>query len=141
MSAKKCRVALIGTGGRCNAYTMYGAKEEMEIVAVADLSENNRRTYLGLNDLVGLVKEYSDWREMFEKEDIDGVVISTPNDQHLEPAVAAMEKGYVVALEKPIEASAESCRKLLAARKKHDARVIVGFVLRSYFDNICNVQK
>lgn len=131
MSGKKCRVALIGTGGRCNAYTMYGAKEEMEVIAVADPSEKNRKTYLGLNDMVGMVNEYSDWREMFGKEDIDGVVISTPNHQHLEPAIAAMERNYVIALEKPIAESEESCRKLLAAREKYNARVIVGFVLRS----------
>lgn len=131
MSSKKYRVALVGTGGRANAYTMHGAKEEMELVAVADPNENNRKTFLGLNSIVGLVNEYADWREMFDKEDIDGVVISTPNHLHLEPALAAMEKGYVIALEKPIAESEESCRKLLAAKRKYNARIIVGFVLRS----------
>lgn len=130
--AKQKRVVLIGTGGRANAYTMYGSKEQIDLVGVADPNPGNRRTFLGLNSLVGLVPEFDDWRTMLDRTpDIDGVVITTPNNAHTEPALECMKRGYVLALEKPIAESPENCRLLLAAKRRYHARVVVGFVLRA----------
>lgn len=132
MNTRKMRVVLIGTGGRANAYTMYGSKEQIALVGVADLNPQNRRTFLGLNSLVGLVPEFDDWRTMLDRTpDIDGVVITTPNHTHTEPAVECMKRGYVLALEKPIAESPENCRLLLDAKRRYQARVVVGFVLRA----------
>lgn len=126
------RVVFIGTGGRANGYTMYGAKEEMNIVGVADPHAGNRRTFLGLNSLVGLVPEYDDWRQMLDRVGpIDGAIITTPNHQHVEPAVECMRRGLVLALEKPIAEGAENCRRLLDAKRRHKARLVIGFIMRS----------
>ncbi len=131
MKKMKKKVAFIGTGGRAGAYTRYGAKEQMDIVGIADVSADNRKLFLGLNNLVGKVSQYDNWRDMYDQLDIDGVVISTPNHQHVEPAVEAMKRGWVVALEKPVAESPESCKRLLKIKNKFNAQVIVGFVLRS----------
>lgn len=125
------KVALVGTGGRSGSYTRYGAKEQMDIVGIADISADNRTLFLGLNDLVGKVPEFDSWREMYDSVEIDGVVICTPNHQHTEPAVEAMKRGWVVALEKPIAENAKNCIELLNVQKEFDAQVLVGFVLRS----------
>lgn len=127
----KKKVAVIGAGGRANAYLMYGAKETFDLVAIADPNLRNRETFLGLNDLVGLVQEYDSWETMFQKHELDGVIICTPNHSHLLPAVAAMERGIVVALEKPIAERPDACRQILESKKAFNARVLVGFVLRS----------
>lgn len=128
----KKKVVVIGAGGRANSYLMYGAKEQYELLAVADPNENNRKTFLGLNSLVGKVKEYDRFKRMLEEiNDIDGAIISTPNHQHVEPAVECMKRGIVTALEKPIAESEEACRKILDAKRKFNGRVLVGFVLRS----------
>jgi predicted dehydrogenase len=132
VAAKQKRVVLIGTGGRANAYTMYGAKEQVALVGVADPLPQNRRLFFGLNSLVGLVPEFDDWRTMLDSTpDIDGVIITTPNHTHTEPAVECMKRGYVLALEKPIAESPENCRLLLEAKRRYNARVVVGFVLRA----------
>ena len=128
----KKRVVFIGAGGRANGYTQYGAKDLMNIVGVADPNPANRRLFLGLNSLIGLVPEFDDWRGMLDQAGpVDGVVITTPNHQHVDPAVECMRRGMVVALEKPIAESADSCRRLLAARRKYNARLVIGFVMRS----------
>ena len=127
----KKRVAFIGTGGRSGSYTRYGVKEQIDIVGIADISKANRQLFLGLNDLVDKVPEFDSWEEMYNEVDADGVVICTPNHQHVAPAVEAMKRGWVVALEKPIAENAESCIELLNVKKEHDAQVLVGFVLRS----------
>jgi len=128
----KKRVVVIGAGGRANSYLMYGAKEQYELVAVADPNQKNRKTFLGLNSMVGKVKEYNCFKKMLEElNDIDGAIICTPNHQHVEPAVECMRRGIVIALEKPIAENEESCRKILEAKRKYNGRVLVGFVLRS----------
>ncbi len=130
--ADRKRVVFIGAGGRANGYTMYGAKDQMQIVGVADPHAGNRKTFLGLNSLVGLVPEFDDWRQMLDKVGpIDGVVITTPNHEHVEPGVECMKRGYVVALEKPIAECPEACRRLLEAKRRHAARLVIGFVMRS----------
>src|SRR5688572_1968654 len=129
---KKKRVVLIGTGGRANAYTTNTPREEVEFVGVADPNPNNRRTFLGLNSLVGLAPEFEDWRTMLDAlPDIDGAVITTPNHLHTEPAVECMRRGLVLALEKPIAENPENCRCLLAAKQEYSAQVLIGFVMRS----------
>lgn len=129
---KRKRVVLIGTGGRANAYLMYGTKEQIELVGVADPNPDNRRVFLGLNSLVGRVPQFDDWRTMLDQVPaIDGAIITTPNHAHTEPALACMERGLVLALEKPIAESPGNCRRLLEAKRRFQARVVVGFVLRS----------
>jgi predicted dehydrogenase len=129
----KNNVVLIGAGGRANAYLMYGAKEEYNLLAIVDPNAANRKTFLGLNSLVGMVKEYDDFESMIAgtKEKIDGVIITTPNHLHLIPAIECMKRGVVLALEKPIAENIESCKKILKAKRKYNGRVLVGFVLRS----------
>jgi predicted dehydrogenase len=128
----KKRVVLIGTGGRANGYTMYGAKEQIDLVGVADPNAGNRRMFLGLNSLVGLVPEYEDWREMLDRSGpLDGMIITTPNHLHVEPAVEGMKRGLVVVLEKPIAECPDSCRRLLEAKRRYRARLMIGFNMRS----------
>ena len=56
-----------------------------------------------------------DWRELIAMEDIDVVSICTPNDRHEEMAVAALEAGKHVYLDKPVAVTAESARRIARA--------------------------
>jgi predicted dehydrogenase len=61
-------------------------------------------------------KRYADYREMLEKQkDIDAVVIATPDHGHALQALAAMQLGKHVYVQKPLCWSVEECR-VLAAR-------------------------
>jgi predicted dehydrogenase len=58
-------------------------------------------------------KRYSDYREMLEKEKgIDGVVIATPDHMHATIALAAMDLGKHVYVQKPLTWSVDEARKL-----------------------------
>jgi predicted dehydrogenase len=52
---------------------------------------------------LGFQKAYGDWRRLIEDPAVDVVDIVTPNNLHVEPALAAIEAGKHVFCEKPIQ--------------------------------------
>ncbi len=66
---------------------------------------------------------YTDFREMLEKQDdIDAVVIGTPDHTHAVIALAAMSLGKHVYLQKPLAWSVEECRRL--AQRAAETKVV-----------------
>jgi predicted dehydrogenase len=66
---------------------------------------------------------YQDYRQMLEKQkDIDAVVIATPDHMHATIALAAMDLGKHVYVEKPLTWSIAEARQL--ARKAQSSRVV-----------------
>lgn len=63
-------------------------------------------------------KQYSGYREMFEAEKPDAVLVATSWDAHVEVALYAMEKGIAVALEVGGAYSEEECRALVDTYEK-----------------------
>lgn len=64
-------------------------------------------------------KNYSDWREMLDKEkSIDAVVIGTPDHTHAPIAAAFMRAGKHVYVEKPLAKTIYECRKLAEIAKE-----------------------
>lgn len=130
---RKFKVGLIGTGGRCRSYANPYAKcPEMEIVAMADPSEQSRLDTVAQSGIKNKVSHYGDYRELLAKHnDLDGVVISTPNHLHRETAIPFIERGIPIALEKPIATTIGDAEMILDAARIHNTRILVGFVLRS----------
>ena len=100
----KLRMAFIGSGGRggANLNEFYTLGEE--IVALCDVDTG------ALDGAANKVKErcpnvrrYQDFRKMLDAEkDLDAVVVSTPDHMHATAAIAAMERGCHVYVEKPL---------------------------------------
>ena len=57
----------------------------------------------------------TDWRALVDRKDIDLVDIASPNDTHVEIAVAAARAGKMVMCEKPLGRSAAEAEKMVAA--------------------------
>ena len=73
-----------------------------------------------------------DMRLMFEKKDIDAVVIATPDHWHAPAALLAMKAGKHVYLEKPCCHTPEEGEILLQAAKKYGSIVQMGNQRRSW---------
>ena len=66
-----------------------------------------------LQDQYAKTKRYTDYREMLDKQkNIDAVVIATPDHMHALIALAAMDLGKHVYVQKPLAWSVEECRRL-----------------------------
>lgn len=67
------------------------------------------------------------WRELIAMEDIDVVSICTPNQDHEEMAIAALEAGKHVYLDKPVAVTGESAMRIAAAAEKAKGKTRVVF--------------
>lgn len=127
------RIGFIGTGGRSWAWAQHLVDDPR--VVISALADPNRRHVdrfrerfeLGDDTLV-----FEDHQTMLEAiDDLDAVVICTPNFLHAKQAERCFERGLAVALEKPLATDPESCRRVLEADRRGGGRSMLGFVLRS----------
>ena len=70
------------------------------------------------------------YREVVERDDVDLVVVASPDHAHTEPAVAAFEHGKHVFCEKPMATTVADCQAIWDAARAADRHLFVGFVLR-----------
>jgi len=73
---------------------------------------------------------FSGWRELLDSELVDVVSVVTPPNTHTEIAVAALERGIHVLVEKPISVTADNARRLVEAERQSTATATVDFMLR-----------
>ena len=74
---------------------------------------------------------FGDYRTMLDREPFDLILVGTPDHWHALPAIAAMEKGADVWIQKPIGVDVAECRALSAAAKKNRRVTQVGLQRRS----------
>jgi len=88
-------------------------------------SRGDKDTYKGC-------KAYNDFRELLARDDIDAVVIATPDHWHVPIALAAVQAGKDVYVEKPLGVSIEQNKALRAAVHRYGAIFQYGTQQRSF---------
>jgi len=78
-------------------------------------------------------KLYKDFRKMLEQNDIDAVIIGTPDHWHCLLTVYALQAGKDVYVEKPMANTIEECNIMVRAAKQYNRIVQVGQQQRSGF--------
>jgi predicted dehydrogenase len=69
---------------------------------------------------------YRDYRDLLEKEQLDGVVIAVPLHMHREITVAALDAGLHVFCEKAMAQTYEDCNEMVKARERNNKILYVG---------------
>lgn len=129
---KPVTVICIGAGNRGNTYSRFAQKhpEYMQLVGVAEPIDQRRNDFSQLYTLPNN-RQFTTWEQVFDKPKMaDAVLISTPDNLHYGPAMAAIAKGYHVLLEKPVSPSLKECEEIAAAAQKAGVMVAVCHVLR-----------
>lgn len=128
----KVKAIILGYGSRGNSYAQYAIDhpEELEIVAVADPVVAKRETAQKQHNL-SKDQVYADWREIAQKPKMaDFAIISMQDKMHYEPALAMIDKGYHLLLEKPMAPTALECKHITEAAERKGVKVVVCHVLR-----------
>lgn len=128
------KVGLIGCGGMGNTHNLslkaLSPVMDIEVSALADLREEFLEKAA---EHWPKARLYKTGMELLEKEELDSVHICLPSYLHTEHAVAAMDKGMHVFIEKPVCLTKEEGEKLLQAQKRNNVQVMAGQVVR-FFD-------
>ena len=122
---KKIRTAVIGVGylGRFHAQK-YAAAEGCELVAVCDERAECRTAFAAELS----TRACADYRELLGE--VDAVSIVTPTPAHYAIALAFLEAGTHVLVEKPITETSAQARALIAAARRYKRVLQVGHLER-----------
>lgn len=102
---EKVKLGFIGTGGMASAHmrNLNDNFEDVEFTAMCDISE--ARAKHCAQEFGG--NAYTDFRVMYDKEELDAVYICTPPFAHGEQERIACERGIAMFIEKPIHSELE----------------------------------
>ena len=131
VNRKARRVGLIGAGwyGKSDLWRLVQVAP-VEIVSICDPDTRM------LAEAVEIARQrqkskksprtYSDYRELLKEKDLDIVLIGSPDHWHALQAIAAIESGADVYLQKPISVDVMEGEAILAAARKHKRVVQIG---------------
>ncbi|MFZ4451412.1 Gfo/Idh/MocA family protein [Salibacterium aidingense] len=119
------KTAVVGVGNIGKIHCRYYREnQDAELTAVCDLIEDQAQAAASLYDC----KAYTDIEEMLSREEIDVISIAAAGEEnggdHFEPAMAAIDAGKDVLVEKPISNNIEQAREMVQAAAEKNVRLV-----------------
>jgi len=127
---KKVTALLLGAGNRGTIYAdqVKARPQDVELVGVAEPNRGRRER---IQTAHRLSRVWDTWEKALEGPKVaDCAIISTQDKMHFEPAMAALEKGYHVLLEKPMSGDLLECLALEEASRVQGRLLLIAHVLR-----------
>ena len=132
---KKARFGVIGCGSIAEIahFPSIQRTEGAELVACCDINEETAKQAA---EKWGARVWYSDYRTMLaECDDLDAVVIATPNNVHRNQAIAAAKAGVHVVVEKPLAPTNTEAWDIVNACRENGVKLMVGCDRRFWTHN------
>lgn len=120
------RIGVIGAGWWAvkNHIPVLQSREDVKVAAVCRLGADELRK---VQREFGIEFATEDYRELLRREDLDGVVISSPHRFHYEHAAAALNQGLHVLCEKPMVLRAQEAHKLADQARFRQLHFLIPF--------------
>jgi predicted dehydrogenase len=126
------RIALLGTGWIMDFHARAALEHPgAELVAAANWREPSLRR---LAERYGIARTTTDWRALAANPAVDAVVIGTPNALHAAQAIAFLEAGKHVLVEKPMAPTVAEADAMVAAARGAGAFLMVAHCWRFHPD-------
>ncbi len=127
--AKPVRIAVIGAGAVSDYHHVPAIRQDprAELVLVCDASEAMARQRAEQWHLDRVSMNY---QEVCAADDVDAVIIATPNSTHAAIAMAALQNGKHVLCEKPLGLSADQAGQMYRAAKAAGVVHMTAFTYR-----------
>jgi predicted dehydrogenase len=125
---KTVKLGLIGAGGIAQTHCRAIADVEgVEVVAASDLiAENVQQTA----ERWGIAHTFTDYDDMLQMDELDGVIVCTPTAVHAPPTIAALKAGKHVLCEKPMEATLDAAAEMVRTAHRTGKILMVALKLR-----------
>jgi predicted dehydrogenase len=123
------RIGVIGCGAVTETRHLPALKDlsSVRVVAVAD-PDAERRARVGRS--LGAERAHADFHDVLDDDSIDAVAVCVPARLHVTVALAAIEAGKHVLVEKPVALSLDESQRLMERALSSPVKVMVGFNLR-----------
>ena len=123
------RLGIIGVNGRGRLWRFWHKPEEgVTVAAGADISPLELEKFKERCNKEAFVT--TDYKEMIAREDLDGIVVATPDWLHADMVVNALEAGKFVYCEKPLATTIEDADRIIESSNRHPGKLMVGFNMR-----------
>ena len=115
----KIKIGVIGAGWWAteNHIPHLLERSEVELTSVCKLEEDQLKF---VKEKFGFKFASTNYKEMLQLSDLDGVIISSPHHAHFENAKAALEKKCHVMIEKPMTTNVKDAEILIELAKKYN---------------------
>lgn len=126
----KLRVLVVGCGhmGASHARAYHHFSDDFEIVGLVSRGAASRQKLNG--ELGNHYREFADFLPALSETKPDVVCISTYTETHADYAIAALEAGAHVFVEKPVAATIEECERVIATARRLKRKLVVGYILQ-----------
>jgi predicted dehydrogenase len=124
------RVGIVGCGEAAQILhlpSLYQLQDKFTVTALCDVSQS---VVEGVGEVWRVPNRFLDYRDLVARNDVDIVLIANPNAYHAEVALAAIEAGKHVLIEKPMCITLRENDAIIAARDKAGVVVQVGTMRR-----------
>ena len=131
---KRLRTAHIGVGGMgAEDLKAISSHDKVDVVALCDVDSNRLKEAQKLHPDA---KTYADYRVMLKemKNDIDAVIVSTPDHTHAPASLMAMEMGKAVYCQKPLTHHVSEARAMQKMAKEKNLVTQMGIQVHSFYD-------
>ena len=126
------RIGLVGAGWVMDFHARAALEHpRAELVAAANWREPSLRRLAGRH---GIPRVTTDWRALAADAEVDAVVIATPNALHAPQAIAFLEAGKHVLVEKPMAPTVAEADAMVAAARGSGAFLMVAHCWRFHPD-------
>ena len=120
---KKINISIVGTGlmGLQHIKAISKSKKA-NIHSIVDISDNAKK--LSNKHKIPL---YSDVSSLLKSNQLDAVIVATPNQLHEKHTISFLKKKIPVLLEKPISDNIKSAKKIIISSKKNKTPLLIGY--------------
>lgn len=128
MQNGKLIIGVIGVGGIGIAH-LKAAAECSDVFGVI-ACDTDEKLLKQREEEVKCLATYLDWKEVIARDDVDAVIIATPDQIHREMVVASLKAGKHVLCEKPFALHTEDCRAMIECGRSTGKKLMIGQVCR-----------
>ena len=128
MHKKRLNIALVGCSamGKLHAQGIV-ANENVKLYAICDTAKERLEEFKKEFDVDVVTENYLD---LVADNELDAVVIVTPDQIHKEMTVAFLRAGKAVLCEKPMALTLEDCEEMIRAERETNGKLMIGQVCR-----------
>lgn len=136
MKGDPVKIGIIGTGQVCRGHLRtINLLKGIELLALCDIHEANLRNashYVEELKIPGwkTLQTFRKYEDLLKIEDLEAVLIATPNYTHKDFAIASLESGKHVLCEKPMATQARDCEEMVKVWRKSRKVLQIGLEYR-----------